>query len=62
VPDLAVVKINTQGSDLPIAPLGDSSTVQVGDWAIAANPPAFKDCKRSLSVISIDDWFSKLPH
>jgi S1-C subfamily serine protease len=62
ITDLAVVKINTQGSDLPIAPLGDFSTVQVGDWAIAANPPAFKDCKRSLSVISIDDWFSKLPH
>ncbi|MFM7369256.1 MAG: trypsin-like peptidase domain-containing protein, partial [Sphaerospermopsis kisseleviana] len=38
VTDLAVVKINA-GSDLPIAPLGSSSSVQVGDWAIAVGNP-----------------------
>gem|GEM_PF-4922084 len=30
VTDLAVIKVNTNGRDLPVAPLGDSETVQVG--------------------------------
>ncbi len=38
VTDLAVVKINA-GNDLPVAPLGSSSNVQVGDWAIAVGNP-----------------------
>ncbi|MGB7057324.1 MAG: trypsin-like peptidase domain-containing protein, partial [Geitlerinemataceae cyanobacterium] len=37
VTDLAVVKI--EGNDLPVAPLGDSSQIQVGDWAIAVGNP-----------------------
>src|SRR4028119_348472 len=37
VTDLAVVKID--GRDLPIAPLGDSNQVKVGDWAIAVGNP-----------------------
>jgi S1-C subfamily serine protease len=31
--DLAVLKIN--GTNLPVAPLGDSSQLQVGDWVVA---------------------------
>lgn len=31
--DLAVVQVN--GKDLPIAPLGDSKQLQVGDWVVA---------------------------
>ncbi|MFN7656564.1 MAG: trypsin-like peptidase domain-containing protein, partial [Dolichospermum sp.] len=38
VTDLAVVKINA-GNDLPVAPLGSSRNVQVGDWAIAVGNP-----------------------
>ncbi len=38
VTDLAVVKINA-GNDLPVAPLGSSKNVQVGDWAIAVGNP-----------------------
>jgi S1-C subfamily serine protease len=52
ITDLAVVKINTQGSDLPIAPLGDSSTVQVGDWAIAVGNPVGLDNTVTLGIIS----------
>lgn len=52
ITDLAVVKINAQGSDLPIAPLGDSSMVQVGDWAIAVGNPVGLDNTVTLGIIS----------
>jgi len=35
--DLAVVKVNATG--LPVAPLGDSNTLMVGEWAIAIGNP-----------------------
>lgn len=52
ITDLAVVKINAQGSELPIAPLGDSSTVRVGDWAIAVGNPVGLDNTVTLGIIS----------
>lgn len=51
VTDLAVVKING-GSDLPVAPLGDSGTVQVGDWAIAVGNPLGLDNTVTLGIVS----------
>src|SRR5437879_8589636 len=36
--DLAVVKIDT-GKELPIAKLGNSDGVQVGDWVVAIGSP-----------------------
>lgn len=48
--DLAVVKIN--GQNLPIAPLGSSSEVQVGDWAIAVGNPLGLDNTVTLGIIS----------
>ncbi len=50
VTDLAVVKIN--GSNLPIATLGDSQQVQVGDWAIAVGNPLGLDNTVTLGIIS----------
>jgi serine protease Do len=35
--DLAVIKI--EGDDLPVAELGNSDTIEVGDWAIAIGTP-----------------------
>jgi serine protease Do len=35
--DLAVVKI--EGKDLPVAPLGDSDTLDVGQWVVAIGNP-----------------------
>lgn len=52
VTDLAVVKINTKGERLPVAPLGDSSQVRVGDWAIAVGNPVGLDNTVTLGIIS----------
>jgi Do/DeqQ family serine protease len=51
VTDLAVVKINA-GKDLPVAPLGDSDNVQVGDWAIAVGNPLGFDNTVTLGIVS----------
>ncbi len=50
VTDLAVVKIN--GGDLPVASLGDSADVQVGDWAIAVGNPLGFDNTVTLGIVS----------
>lgn len=48
--DLAVVKI--KGNNLPVAPEGDSSQLQVGDWAIAVGNPLGLDNTVTLGIIS----------
>ncbi len=48
--DLAVVKID--GQNLPVAPLGSSKDVQVGDWAIAVGNPFGLDNTVTLGIIS----------
>lgn len=52
VTDLAVVKINAPGEDLPIAALGKSENVQVGDWAIAVGNPVGLNNTVTLGIIS----------
>ncbi|MDV3000657.1 MAG: putative serine protease HhoA [Chroococcopsis gigantea SAG 12.99] len=52
VTDLAVVKIDTKGESLPVAPLGDSSKIQVGDWAIAVGNPIGLDNTVTLGIVS----------
>jgi Do/DeqQ family serine protease len=51
ITDLAVVKINA-GNDLPVAPLGSSNNVQVGDWAIAVGNPLGFDNTVTLGIVS----------
>jgi S1-C subfamily serine protease len=48
--DLAVVKIN--GKNLPVATFGNSSDLQVGDWAIAVGNPLGLDNTVTLGIIS----------
>lgn len=55
ITDLAVVKIDPQGNDLPIAPLGDSESVNVGDWAIAVGNPVGLNNTVTLGIISTLD-------
>lgn len=52
VTDLAVVKIENPTGDLPIAPLGNSAQVQVGDWAIAVGNPVGLNNTVTLGIIS----------
>jgi len=52
ITDLAVIKINASSSNLPVANLGDSSLVQVGDWAIAVGNPLGLDNTVTLGIIS----------
>jgi S1-C subfamily serine protease len=52
VTDLAVVKIENPAGDLPIAPLGNSAQVQVGDWAIAVGNPVGLNNTVTLGIIS----------
>jgi S1-C subfamily serine protease len=52
VTDLAVVAIKPRGEVLPVAPLGDSSGIRVGDWAIAIGNPFGLDNTVTLGIIS----------
>ena len=52
VTDLAVVKISPQEAKLPVASLGDSSNLKVGDWAIAVGNPVGLDNTVTLGIIS----------
>ena len=49
--DLAVLKIDSE-TDYPVVPLGDSSKIQVGDWAVAIGNPYGLDHTVTLGVIS----------
>lgn len=52
VTDLAVVTVNPKEESLPVAVLGDSSTIKVGDWAIAVGNPIGLDNTVTLGIIS----------
>ena len=52
ITDLAVVRIKPQGNTLPVAPLGDSNSLKVGDWAIAVGNPVGLDNTVTLGIIS----------
>jgi serine protease Do len=49
--DLAIVRITEKGT-YPVAKLGDASTVQVGDWAIAFGSPFGLASTMTVGVIS----------
>ena len=51
VTDLAVVRV-TSPTPLPVAPLGDSDAVEVGDWAIAVGNPFGLDNTVTMGIIS----------
>nr|WP_313898297.1 HhoA/HhoB/HtrA family serine endopeptidase [Nodosilinea sp. LEGE 07298] len=53
VTDLAVVKIDDGEDDvLPVATLGDSDRIEVGDWAIAVGNPLGLDNTVTLGIVS----------
>lgn len=50
--DLAVVKVDAEGRDLPVAPLGASAELEVGDWVIAVGNPVGLDNTVTLGIVS----------
>jgi S1-C subfamily serine protease len=52
VTDLAVVKIDDGDDALPVALLGNSDAIQVGDWAIAVGNPLGLDNTVTLGIVS----------
>lgn len=50
--DLAVLKADVGYSTLPKAPLGDSSSLQSGDWVIAVGCPVGLDFTVTLGIVS----------
>ncbi len=52
VTDLAVVQINTKGEALPVAGLGNSGEISVGDWAIAVGNPVGLNNTVTLGIVS----------
>jgi Do/DeqQ family serine protease len=50
--DIAVVKFDTDAQDIVVAKLGNSSSVQVGDWAIAVGNPFGFASSVTIGVVS----------
>ncbi len=50
--DIAVIKILNPPEDLPVAPLGDSSNLRVGEFVIAIGNPFGLDRTATLGIIS----------
>ncbi len=50
--DIAVIKIDPKGKDLPVLEFGDSDSVQIGEWAIAIGNPLGFQHTVTLGVIS----------
>jgi len=50
--DLALLKIDTEGRDMPTLRLGDSDSLRVGEWAIAIGDPHEFDHSVTVGIIS----------
>ena len=53
--DIAVCKIDTKGVKLPVAELGDSDQVRIGDWALAIGNPLDIGTTVTLGIVSAKD-------
>ena len=53
--DLAVIKIDAGSKDLPVARLGNSEGVQVGDWVLAIGSPFGLNATVTAGIVSAKD-------
>ena len=53
--DIAVLRLDGETTELMIAELGDSETVEIGDWAIAIGNPLGLSYSVTLGIISATD-------
>jgi serine protease Do len=50
--DLALLRLKNAPEDLPVAILGDSSTVQLGEWVLAVGNPSRPGARLSLGIVA----------
>jgi len=50
--DIAVIRITEKGLNLPVAPLGDSNKLEVGEWVIAMGSPFGLDNSVTAGIVS----------
>jgi Do/DeqQ family serine protease len=50
--DLAIIRFDPEGAELRVAPLGNSDTLRVGEWAIAIGNPFGLDQTVTVGVVS----------
>jgi serine protease Do len=50
--DLALLKIDTDGREMPTLPLGDSKTLRVGEWVLAIGNPHDFDQTVTVGIVS----------
>jgi len=50
--DMALIKIDSQGKQLPSLPLGDSDKLRVGEWVVAIGNPLNLDNTVTVGVVS----------
>jgi serine protease Do len=50
--DMALIKIDPRGKDLPSLPLGDSERLRVGEWVVAIGNPLNLDNTVTVGVVS----------
>jgi serine protease Do len=50
--DLALLKVDTEGVDMPYLPLGDSDSLRVGEWVIAIGYPLELEQTVTVGVVS----------
>jgi serine protease Do len=50
--DIALLKIDAEGKDLPVAPLGDSEKMRVGDWVLAIGSPFGLSSSVTAGIVS----------
>jgi serine protease Do len=50
--DMALIKIDAQGKQLPTLPLGDSDKLRVGEWVVAIGNPLNLDNTVTVGVVS----------
>ncbi len=50
--DVALLRIPTNSRDLPVAPLGDSDALRIGDWVVAIGNPFGLDYSVTAGIVS----------